>query len=219
MGIVAFIGTRIINYQLGLLLEYSRLSVQPPSVMDEILSAIFPRQLFAGNGALWSDCLFAGATVSQAGAMVFYGGAVLWVGAIGFSRLYLGIQWPFDVVHRIGQRLPVADDLHCAAAPAGHSPSGKAPEATNGLRALMPYFAWPHLQSLCSKFLARYQRSGPSGGGTISSVLSLEVEKVLANLLRRFPFAPHLHAPVTPPAPAKSLSKPEAASSFPPVHS
>jgi undecaprenyl-diphosphatase len=28
----------------------------------------------------------------------FYGGAALWVAAIGFSRLYLGIQWPFDVL-------------------------------------------------------------------------------------------------------------------------
>jgi undecaprenyl-diphosphatase len=28
----------------------------------------------------------------------FYGGAALWVAAIGLSRLYLGIQWPFDVL-------------------------------------------------------------------------------------------------------------------------
>jgi len=97
MGIVAFIGTRIINYQLGLLLEYSRPSVQPPSVMDESLALSFHGNYLQGT-VLYGLIAYLLALQFPRLARWFYGGAVLWVGAIGFSRLYLGIQWPFDVV-------------------------------------------------------------------------------------------------------------------------
>lgn len=94
MGIVALIGSWIINYELGLLLELSR-PAEPPWLVGETLSG--------SSGSLLQGTVLYGLVAYLLGlrfpqwSQWFYGGAVLWVGTIGLSRLYLGMQWPFDV--------------------------------------------------------------------------------------------------------------------------
>jgi len=97
MGIVAFIGARTINFQLGLLLEDSRPGIQLPSVTDEALALSFYGNYLQGT-VLYGLIAYLLALRFPKLARWFYGGAMLWVGAIGFSRLYLGIQWPFNVL-------------------------------------------------------------------------------------------------------------------------
>ena len=97
MGIVAFFGTRIINYQLGLLLEYSRPTLQPASMANEALAPSFHGNYLQGT-VLYGLMAYLLALRFPKLARWFYGGAALWVAAIGLSRLYLGIQWPFDVL-------------------------------------------------------------------------------------------------------------------------
>jgi diacylglycerol kinase (ATP) len=97
MGIVAFAGTRLINYQLGLLLEYSRPTLQPSMAINEALAPSFHGNYLQGT-VLYGLIAYLLAQQFPGLARWFYGGAALWVGAIGLSRLYLEIQWPFDVL-------------------------------------------------------------------------------------------------------------------------
>jgi len=97
MGIVAFIGVRIINYELGLLLEYSHPSTHPSLLTDEDLALSFQGNYLQGT-VLYGLIAYLLALWFPKWARWFYVGAILWVGVIGFSRLYLGSQWPFDVL-------------------------------------------------------------------------------------------------------------------------
>lgn len=97
MGIVAFMGTRIINYQLGLLLEDSRPTIQPPPLTAAVSNLSFHGNYLQGT-VLYGLIAYLLAQRFPQQARWFYSGATLWVGAIGLSRLYLGIQWPFDVL-------------------------------------------------------------------------------------------------------------------------
>lgn len=97
MGLVAFIGTRLINYQLGLLLNDSPPTIQPSSIQDAASALSFHGNYLQGT-VLYGLMAYLLAQRFPKLARWFYGGAALWVSAIGFSRLYLGTQWPFDVL-------------------------------------------------------------------------------------------------------------------------
>jgi len=97
MGLVAFMGTRLINYQLGLLLEVARPPIQPPLVTEAASALSFHGNYLQGT-VLYGLMAYLLAQRFPQLARWFYVGAALWVGAIGLSRLYLGIQWPFDVL-------------------------------------------------------------------------------------------------------------------------
>jgi hypothetical protein len=97
MAFVAFVGARMINYQLGLLLEDSRPTIHPPLMTDDTLNLAFHGNYLQG-AVLYGLIAYWLAQRYPKLARWFYGGAALWVAAIGFSRLYLGTQWPFDVV-------------------------------------------------------------------------------------------------------------------------
>lgn len=96
MGMVAFVGTRLINYQLGLLLTDSRPAL-PSFATDATLAPAFHGNYLQGT-VLYGLMAYLLAQRFPQQARWVYGGAALWVGAIGLSRLYLGIQWPFDVL-------------------------------------------------------------------------------------------------------------------------
>jgi diacylglycerol kinase family enzyme/membrane-associated phospholipid phosphatase len=96
LAIVAYIGAWILNQELRLLLDYARPDIQPPALSDQAL-AIPSGNLLQGT-IVYGTIAYLLAISFPKRAAWFYVGAMLLVGGIGLSRLYLGIQWPFDIL-------------------------------------------------------------------------------------------------------------------------
>jgi membrane-associated phospholipid phosphatase len=71
--------------------------MHPSLLTDEDLALSFQGNYLQGT-VLYGLIAYLLALWFPKWARWFYVGAILWVGVIGFSRLYLGSQWPFDVL-------------------------------------------------------------------------------------------------------------------------
>ena len=96
MFILAIIGALIIDHELKLLFDRSRPDLWP-SLMIEQNYSFFSEIVLQGT-VLYGAIAYFLAIRFPRFAKWIYGGAVLLVGAIGFSRLYLGVHWPLDVL-------------------------------------------------------------------------------------------------------------------------
>ncbi len=86
----------ILNQGLKLLFQRPRPELWPPLITEHTYS-------FPSGHALQGTVLYGASSYLLANrfprwANWLYGGAILLVGAIGLSRLYLGVHWPLDVL-------------------------------------------------------------------------------------------------------------------------
>ncbi len=89
-------GSVILNQGLKLLFQRPRPELWPPLITEHTYS-------FPSGHALQGTVLYGASSYLLANrfprwANWLYGGAILLVGAIGLSRLYLGVHWPLDVL-------------------------------------------------------------------------------------------------------------------------
>ena len=96
MVLLAFVGGWVINLQLFYFVESVRDAVQPP-VLNEQIAAIASRNFLQGT-VLYSIIAYLLALRFPRFSNWFYGGTAGLVVAIALSRLYLGMQWPFDIL-------------------------------------------------------------------------------------------------------------------------
>jgi diacylglycerol kinase (ATP) len=96
MVLLAFVGGWVINVQLFYFVEAARQGTQLPVLNDQV-STIASRNFLQGT-VLYSVVAYLLALAFPKFNQWFYGGAVCLVVAIAFSRLYLGMQWPFDIL-------------------------------------------------------------------------------------------------------------------------
>ena len=96
MFILAGAGALIIDRELKLLFDRSRPDLWP-SLMSEQNYSFFSEIVLQGT-VLYGAIAYLLALRFPRFAKWIYGGAILLVGAIGLSRLYLGVHWPLDVL-------------------------------------------------------------------------------------------------------------------------
>jgi undecaprenyl-diphosphatase len=90
------VGGWVINVQLFYFVEAARQGTQLPVLNDQV-STIASRNFLQGT-VLYSVVAYLLALAFPKFNQWFDGGAVCLVVAIAFSRLYLGMQWPFDIL-------------------------------------------------------------------------------------------------------------------------
>jgi len=96
MVLLAFVGGWVINVQLFYFVETARQGTELPVLNDQVFT-IASRNFLQGT-VLYSVVAYLFALAFPKFKQWFYGGAACLVGAIAFSRLYLGMQWPFDIL-------------------------------------------------------------------------------------------------------------------------
>ena len=94
--IIAYGGALIVNRELTLLFERPRPELWPPLITEPTYS--FPSWHALQGTVVYGAIAYLLAMGFPRFAWWLYGGAILLVGAIGFSRLYLGVHWPLDVL-------------------------------------------------------------------------------------------------------------------------
>ncbi len=96
MFIVACGGALIVNHELKLLFQRPRPNLWPTLITEPTYS--FPSGHALQGTVLYGALAYFLAVGFPRFAWWIYGGAILLVGAIGLSRLYLGVHWPLDVL-------------------------------------------------------------------------------------------------------------------------
>ena len=96
MFILTGVGALIIDRELKLLFDRSRPDLWP-SLMSEQNYSFFSEIVLQGT-VLYGAIAYLLAIRFPRFSRWIYGGVILLVGAIGFSRLYLGVHWPLDVL-------------------------------------------------------------------------------------------------------------------------
>ncbi len=96
MLLVAFGGAWIINHELMLLFKQTRPYLRPLLMADQADNVLSTN--FLQGTVLYGAIAYMMALRYPRFARWIYGGAILLVGAIGLSRISLGIQWPLDVL-------------------------------------------------------------------------------------------------------------------------
>ena len=96
MLIFAYGGALIVNRELKLLFERPRPELWPPLIIEPTYS--FPSWHALEGTVVYGTSTYLLAIAFPKFAKWIYGAAVLLVGTIGFSRLYLGVHWPLDVL-------------------------------------------------------------------------------------------------------------------------
>ena len=89
-------GSVILNQGLKLLFKRPRPDLWPPLITEHTYS--FPSGHALQGTVLYGAISYLLANRFPRWANWLYGGAILLVGAIGLSRLYLGVHWPLDVL-------------------------------------------------------------------------------------------------------------------------
>ena len=89
-------GSVILNQGLKLLFQRPRPELWPPLITEHTYS--FPSGHALQGTVLYGAISYLLANRFPRWANWLYGGAILLVGAIGLSRLYLGVHWPLDVL-------------------------------------------------------------------------------------------------------------------------
>ena len=96
MFIITYGGALIVNQELTLLFKRPRPKLWPPLITEATYS--FPSWHTLEGTVVYGAIAYFLATRFPRFAGWLYGGAILLGGAIGFSRLYLGVNWPLDVL-------------------------------------------------------------------------------------------------------------------------
>ena len=96
MFAIAVLGAVILNQGLKLFFAKPRPTLWPHLITETSFS--FPSGHALGALVAYGFLAYVLASQFQRAAGVIYGGAIVLIAAIGFSRLYLGVHWPTDII-------------------------------------------------------------------------------------------------------------------------
>jgi membrane-associated phospholipid phosphatase len=100
MFAIASLGAVILNQGLKLFFEKPRPILWPRLITETSFS--FPSGHALGSLVIGGFLAYLLASQFQRAAVAIYGGAIALIAAIGFSRLYLGVHWPTDIISGYG---------------------------------------------------------------------------------------------------------------------
>jgi membrane-associated phospholipid phosphatase len=100
MFAIAVLGAVILNQGLKLFFAKPRPTLWPHLITETSFS--FPSGHALGALVAYGFLAYILASQFQRASVAIYGGAIALIAAIGFSRLYLGVHWPTDIISGYG---------------------------------------------------------------------------------------------------------------------
>ena len=100
MFAIACVGAVILNQGLKLIFAKPRPTLWPHLITETSFS--FPSGHVLGTLVAYGFLAYVFASQFRWATAAIYGGAIMLIAAIGFSRLYLGVHWPTDILSGYG---------------------------------------------------------------------------------------------------------------------